>query len=160
MAAETGDVTSKPNTCRWLPCYWNLMRWSRYILLSTQDQAYRAALEIMMKQIHTWRYMASMKSTVDEVRKSLEFTQGEVDDLRSEVKKLEKEKAADKKDYLLYRAWEDNNVRRQVKTVKFWKTAVTTFKIIVEETTCILLEWRRDLAERHGSRQLINCKRY
>ena len=48
--------------------------------------------------------MASMKSTVDEVRKSLEFTQGEVDVLRSEVKKLEKEKAADKKDYLLYRA--------------------------------------------------------
>ena len=64
------------------------------VLLSTRDQAYRGALVIMMKQIR--EDLASMKSTVDELRKSLEFTQGEGDDLRSEVKKLKKEKAANK----------------------------------------------------------------
>lgn len=64
------------------------------LLLSTQDQAYRGALEIMMKQIH--EEVGSLRSTVDDLRKSLEFTQGEVDNLRTEVKKLEKEKAADK----------------------------------------------------------------
>lgn len=47
-----------------------------------------------MKQVR--EDMGSLKSTVDELRRSLEFTQGEVDDLRGEVKELEKEKAADK----------------------------------------------------------------
>lgn len=64
------------------------------LLLSTQDQAYRGALEIMMKQVH--EEMRSLKTTVDDLKRSLEFTQCEVDDLRKEVKRLEKEKSADK----------------------------------------------------------------
>lgn len=64
------------------------------LLLSTQDQAYKGALEIMLKQVYD--EMRSMKSTVDELRRSLEFSQGEVDDLKKEVKRLEKEKTADK----------------------------------------------------------------
>ena len=64
------------------------------LLLSTQDQAYRGAMELMLTQVH--EEISSLKSTVGELRRSLEFTQAEIDDLRGEVKQLEKEKAADK----------------------------------------------------------------
>lgn len=40
--------------------------------------------------------MGSLKPTMDELRKSLDFTHAEVDDFRSKVKKMEKEKTADK----------------------------------------------------------------
>ncbi len=63
------------------------------LLLSIQDQAYRDALEMMMR---VFDEMGSLRSTADELRRSIEFIQAEVDDLRNEIKKLEKEKEADK----------------------------------------------------------------
>lgn len=64
------------------------------LLLSTQDQAYRGALEMMMKQV--FEEIGSLRSTADEMRRSLEFTQAQVDDFKNKIKKLEKEKEDDK----------------------------------------------------------------
>ena len=64
------------------------------MLLATQDQAYKGALETMMKQVYD--KISSLESTVGELKRSLEYTQGEVDDLKTEIKTLNKEKEADK----------------------------------------------------------------
>lgn len=48
----------------------------------------------MMKQVH--ERANSLEFTVSVLRKSLEYTQSEVDELKTKVKKIQKEKAADK----------------------------------------------------------------
>lgn len=64
------------------------------LLLSTQEKACKGSLELMMKQV--FDEIGSLRTTTEELKRSLEFTQAEVADLKQEVKNLEKEKAADK----------------------------------------------------------------
>ena len=49
-------------------------------LLSTQEQAYRGAVEMLFKQCS--ENMRSLQSKVNDLTTSLEFTQREVDDLK------------------------------------------------------------------------------
>ena len=57
-------------------------------LLDSQNQAYRGALEVFMKQITD--NVQRLESTVSDLRSSLEFTQKDLEDLKQEVKKQEK----------------------------------------------------------------------
>lgn len=59
-------------------------------LLSTQNSAYKSALEIFMNQIED--KLHNLQATVGDLTKSLEFTQAEVADLQHQVKQLQKEK--------------------------------------------------------------------
>lgn len=56
-------------------------------LLASQDQAYRSALEVFMKQIND--KVEGLQATVAALTASLEFTQREFDDSKREVKQLQ-----------------------------------------------------------------------
>ena len=58
-------------------------------ILATQEQAFRAALEIFMKQVK--EEVNSLQVTTQELAKSLEFTQNEVDELKQKVNQCEEE---------------------------------------------------------------------
>lgn len=59
-------------------------------ILNSQDQAYRTALELFMKQIG--EDLRFYKNNMDDLKRSLEFTQAEVHDLKLDVKRLEGER--------------------------------------------------------------------
>ena len=59
-------------------------------LLDTQDKAYKSALEVFMGQING--KIQALESTVSDPTTSLKFTQKEVKDFETEVKRLEREK--------------------------------------------------------------------
>lgn len=63
-------------------------------MLDCQDKAYRNSLELFLNQIN--EKIHSFESTVNDLRRSLEFTQGEVDDLKGEVRSMERERIVDK----------------------------------------------------------------
>lgn len=62
-------------------------------LLSTQEQAYRGAVEMLFKQAND--NIKAVQSTVIELTTSLEFTQREVEDLKKELKQCKEEKIKD-----------------------------------------------------------------
>lgn len=62
-------------------------------LLDNQNQAYRDALEIFLKQNN--ENFKSLQVTVNDLKCSLEFTQKEVEDLKAEVKKNKQERKSD-----------------------------------------------------------------
>ena len=65
------------------------------MFLATQDQAYKGALDIMLRQVLV--EINSLNPTVSELKRSLEFSQSEIDDLmKTKIVKLERERAADK----------------------------------------------------------------
>ena len=59
-------------------------------LLATQDHAYKGALDIMLRQVHD--EIKSLRSTVSELKASLEFSHYEIDDLKAKIANLKKEK--------------------------------------------------------------------
>lgn len=59
-------------------------------LLDSQERAYKSAMELVVKQMND--QMRKLEGTVSDLTTSLEFTQREVDDLKSTVKIYEKEK--------------------------------------------------------------------
>lgn len=59
------------------------------MLLASQDQAFRTALEVITKQLH--EKTNSLEVTVNDLTRSLEFTQKEVEDLKQQVKHQERE---------------------------------------------------------------------
>ena len=63
--------------------------------LAAQDQAYRSALELFLNQIN--ENMKSLQTTVTDLTTSLEFSQGEIADLKKEVEILKEEKKSDEK---------------------------------------------------------------
>lgn len=63
-------------------------------ILDSQDQAYRSALELCMKQVN--EDLRFYKSSVDDLKRSLEYTQAEVHELKSEVNQLERVRKEDK----------------------------------------------------------------
>ena len=58
------------------------------ILLETQESAYKNTLEIILKKMDA--KFESLKTTTNDLSRSLEFTQSEVDELRHQVKQLER----------------------------------------------------------------------
>lgn len=58
-------------------------------LLDSQNQAYRGALEVFKKEIGD--NVNSLQSTISELKRSLEFTQKDVDELKQEVKLYQQE---------------------------------------------------------------------
>lgn len=62
--------------------------------MECHDQAYKSALDICMRQVND--RINSFHSTINELTRSLEFTQSDLDELRSEVKVLQREKKEDK----------------------------------------------------------------
>ena len=62
-------------------------------LLDSQNQAYRGAMEVFLKQVN--ENVSSLQSTVSELKMSLEYTQKEVDELKQEVKKYHEDKKHD-----------------------------------------------------------------
>ena len=62
-------------------------------LLAAQDQAYRGALELFMKEMN--ENYKTLQSTVQDLKTSLEFSQLEIDQLKQKVNQLQKEKKED-----------------------------------------------------------------
>lgn len=59
-------------------------------VLASQDQAYKGALDACMKTVND--KLTSSDNTIKELVRSLEFTQGQVEDLRNQVNRLEQQK--------------------------------------------------------------------
>lgn len=62
-------------------------------LLDSQNQAYKGALEIFIKQISD--NINSLQTTISDLKNSLEFTQKDVGDLQQELRKYKQEKKSD-----------------------------------------------------------------
>ena len=58
------------------------------ILLDSQNQAFRSALDIVVDQFNS--RIATMETKISDLIRSLEFSQAEVSDLEAEVKALRK----------------------------------------------------------------------
>lgn len=63
-------------------------------LLESQERAYKSAMDMVVQQMND-RIM-KLESTVAELTASLQFSQGEIDDLKSTIKEHEKEKQVTK----------------------------------------------------------------
>ena len=59
-------------------------------LLDSQNQAYRGAMKVFMKQMTD--NVQGLESTVSDLRSSLEFTQKDLEDLKQEVKNYKQKK--------------------------------------------------------------------
>ena len=62
-------------------------------LLSTQEQAYRGAVDMLFKQLSD--NVTVLQSTVNDLTASMEFTQREVEYLKKEFKQCKEEKLKD-----------------------------------------------------------------
>ncbi|KAK3853303.1 hypothetical protein Pcinc_040147 [Petrolisthes cinctipes] len=63
-------------------------------ILDSQNQAYKGALEVFMKQIS--EHVNSLQSTISDLRTSLEYTQKEVEELQHEIKNCKQDKKNDR----------------------------------------------------------------
>lgn len=59
-------------------------------LLESQERAYKTAMDMVVKQMND--RIEKLESTVADLTSSLQFSQGEIDDLKSAIKQLEKDK--------------------------------------------------------------------
>lgn len=59
-------------------------------MLDSQERAYKAAMDVVVKQMND--QITKLESTISDLTTSLEFTQRELDDMKSEIKEYVKEK--------------------------------------------------------------------
>ena len=66
-------------------------------MLEAQERAYRGAMKIFLKEV--CEQCNELRSTVQDLETSLEFSQNEVDDIKHQLKQLKQENMADKQNH-------------------------------------------------------------